>query len=90
MSFTLFAYGSLLTHQNFPIKSQRTGYITGHVRRFAQKSTDHRGTTQRPGRVVTIIPTSESTLYQHRAARFPPGMERQEGKDDGKVSHPQM
>ena len=52
-------YGSLIfkppPHARFVIP----GIIHGYVRRFWQSSSDHRGTPERKGRVVTLVPYSD-------------------------------
>ncbi|KAK0475260.1 ChaC-like protein [Armillaria novae-zelandiae] len=58
--FIIFGYGSLIFKppphtiaegmSNF-----LPGFLKGYVRRFAQKSHDHRGTPENPGRVVTLV-----------------------------------
>ncbi|KAI0089931.1 ChaC-like protein [Irpex rosettiformis] len=53
--YVIFGYGSLIFKPPPHVISQAPGYLKGYVRRFAQKSHDHRGTPENPGRVVTLI-----------------------------------
>ncbi|KAF7437395.1 hypothetical protein PC9H_004234 [Pleurotus ostreatus] len=62
-TFTVFGYGSLIFKPPPHVITQTPGFLKGYVRRFAQKSHDHRGTPENPGRVVTLIHKEEWDLF---------------------------
>lgn len=51
----VFGYGSLIWRPAMAYVARRASRIAGWTRRFWQASTDHRGTIEAPGRVLTLV-----------------------------------
>uniref|UniRef100_A0A1B0DJX5 glutathione-specific gamma-glutamylcyclotransferase n=1 Tax=Phlebotomus papatasi TaxID=29031 RepID=A0A1B0DJX5_PHLPP len=62
-SVWVFGYGSLCWNPGFEYTKCITGYIRGYVRRFWQGNTPQRGTTDKPGRVATLIEDKEGITW---------------------------
>jgi glutathione-specific gamma-glutamylcyclotransferase len=59
----IFGYGSLVWRPAFEHVASHWAVLpasAGFIRRFWQGSPDHRGTPERPGRVITILPAGGS------------------------------
>ncbi|CAE8652720.1 unnamed protein product [Polarella glacialis] len=56
---TIFGYGSLIFRPGFRYSRARPACVEGFARRFWQRSVDHRGTPESPGRVLTLVRVSE-------------------------------
>ncbi len=62
-SVWIFGCGSLVWRPAFPYARRRRACVRGWARRFWQDSTDHRGTPDAPGRVVTLVPELDATCW---------------------------
>lgn len=51
----MIGYGLLIFKPPPKYMFRVTGYLKGYIRRFWQSSSDHRGTPEAPGRVVTLV-----------------------------------
>jgi cation transport regulator ChaC len=55
----VFGYGSLIWRPSFAFVSRQRAVLSGFRRSFRQASSDHRGTPEQPGRVVTLVSSLE-------------------------------
>jgi glutathione-specific gamma-glutamylcyclotransferase len=57
----IFAYGSLLFRPGFVFLERQRARAPGYARSFSQASPDHRGTPERPGRVLTLATSVDAS-----------------------------
>ena len=67
----LFGYGSIMWKTGFNFETSELSLAKGWARRFWQGSTDHRGTPDFPGRVVTLVESASEHCWG-TAYRLPP------------------
>lgn len=59
----IFGYGALMWKFSYPYKLKKYGYVRGYCRKFYLLSMYHRGTSDCPGRVATIVPSKSEVTW---------------------------
>lgn len=59
----VFGYGSLCWLPGFEFGKSQLGFIRGFSRKFWQGNNSHRGTSEKPGRVATLIEEAEAVTW---------------------------
>jgi len=59
----IFGYGSLVWKPDFASNNQFIAHLPGFERRFWQSSVHHRGSKEKPGRCLTLVPAEGSKCW---------------------------
>jgi glutathione-specific gamma-glutamylcyclotransferase len=62
----VFGYGSLMWDPGFPTETIEPAWVDGYARAFCVRSRGHRGTPERPGLVVGLVPAEPAATARCR------------------------